>query len=407
MAITATTTLRQSQCAFRLGNNPTISGPMLILSLFDATGKTFIKNWQFDQSSHIQIGRDPENQVVIDDPLVSRFHADLQANNQWQLISHGTNGTFVNGQKVEQAILVSGNMLQLGAGGPLLRFETVGAIHCQHQGNTPDRLFCVHCGQPILVVKTIRDYQILKPLGQGGMGSTYLAWNQQRMLVLKEMNAEVANNTKAQELFEREAKILSTLQHSGIPRYQDFFAEAGKRYLAMDLVHGQDLERYVISKGPVTLQQAIEWVLQLCEILTYIHSQRPPLIHRDVKPANLLVSNVGQRIFLIDFGAVKESGSVGSTRIGAPDYMAPEQNQGKPVTQSDIYALGPTILFLVTGENPSKYLTLTTKGYEFSVSNVPTITPQLADVIHKMSADRASERYATAAAAAIALQNCL
>jgi serine/threonine protein kinase, bacterial len=227
------------------------------------------------------------------------------------------------------------------------------------------------------------------------------------MLVLKEMNAEVANNTKAQELFEREAKILSTLQHSGIPSYQDFFAEAGKRYLAMDLVHGQDLERYIINKGPVTIQQASEWMLQLCEILTYIHSQRPPLIHRDVKPANLLVSNVGQQIFLIDFGAVKESGSVGSTRIGAPDYMAPEQNQGKPVTQSDIYALGPTILFLVTGENPSKYLTLTAKGYEFSVKNVPTITPKLADVIHKMSADRASERYATAAEAAIALKSCL
>jgi serine/threonine protein kinase, bacterial len=257
------------------------------------------------------------------------------------------------------------------------------------------------------VVKTIRDYQVLKPLGQGGMGSTYLAWNQQKMLVLKEMNADVANNTKAQELFEREAKILSTLQHAGIPRYQDFFAEAGKRYLAMDLVHGQDLEHYIINKGPVTIQQAITWMLQLCEILTYIHSQQPPLIHRDIKPANLLMSNVGQQIFLIDFGAVKESGSLGSTRIGAPDYMAPEQNQGKPVTQSDIYALGPTMVFLVTGENPSKYLTLTSKGYEFSVKNVPTITPQLADVIHKMSADRAIDRYPTANAAAIALQSCL
>jgi serine/threonine protein kinase, bacterial len=383
---------------------------MLILSLFDATGKTFIKSWQFDQSSHIRIGRDLDNQVVIDDPLVSRFHAELQASSQWQLTNHGTNGTLINGQKVDRATLVSGNMLQLGSGGPVLRFEaTAGSsgINCQHQGNTPDRLFCIHCGQPITVLKNIRDYQVLKPLGQGGMGSTYLAWNQQKMLVLKEMNAEVINNIKAQELFEREAKILSTLQHPGIPRYQDFFAAAGKRYLAMDLVHGQDLERYVISKGPVTLQQAIEWMLQLCEILTYIHSQQPPLIHRDVKPANLLVSNVGQQIFLIDFGAVKESGSAGSTRIGAPDYMAPEQNQGKPVTQSDLYALGPTILFLVTGENPSKYLTLTAKGYEFSVKNVPTITPKLAKVIHKISADRVTERYATAAEVAIALKSCL
>jgi serine/threonine protein kinase, bacterial len=381
---------------------------MLILSVFDATGKILIENWQFDQSSHVRIGRDPENQVVIDDPLVSRFHAELQAGQHWQLTSHGTNGTFVNGQKVDRAILVSGNILQLGAGGPVVRVELIGGNNnCQHQGNTPDRLFCIHCGQPVSIIKTIHNYQILKPLGQGGMGSTYLAWDQQKMLVLKEMNAEVANNTKAQELFEREAKILSTLQHKGIPRYQDFFTEAGKRYLAMDLVHGQDLEHFIINKGPVNPTQAIEWMLQLCEILTYIHSQQPPLIHRDVKPANLLVSNVGQQISLIDFGAVKESGSVGSTRIGAPDYMAPEQNQGKPVTQSDLYALGPTILFLVTGENPSKYLTLTAKGYEFSVKNVPTITPQLAEVIHKISAGRSSERYATAAEVAIALKKCL
>jgi serine/threonine protein kinase, bacterial len=382
---------------------------MLILSLFDATGQKLIKQWQFDRSRQIRIGRDPENQVVVDDPLVSRFHAELVAGKEWQLTSSGTNGTFIQGQKVDRAVLAHGDVLQLGAGGPLLRFEpvvtSIGA--CQHQGNTPDRLFCIHCGQPIVVVKTIRNYQILKPLGQGGMGSTYLAWDDQKMLVLKEMNAEVINNPKAQELFEREAKILSTLKHPGIPEYQDFFAEGGKRYLAMDLIHGQDLERYIISRGPVTLQQAIEWMLQLCDILSYIHSQHPPLIHRDVKPANLLVSNVGKQIYLIDFGAVKESGSVGSTRIGAPDYMAPEQNQGKPVTQSDLYALGPTILFLVTGENPSKYLTLTPKGYEFSVKNVPTITPQLADVIHKMSADRSIDRYLTAAEVAAALRKCL
>jgi serine/threonine protein kinase, bacterial len=374
---------------------------MLILSLFDSSGQKLIKQWQFDQSRHIRIGRDPENQVVVDDPLVSRFHAELTVSSQWQLTSHGTNGTFISGQKVDRAILVNGNILQLGAGGPQLRIEIVNAVgSCQHLDNTPDRLFCVHCGQPIVVMKTIRNYQVLKPLGQGGMGSTYLAWADHKMLVLKEMNAEVINNTKAQELFEREAKILSTLQHPGIPRYQDFFSAAGKRYLAMDLVHGQDLERYIINRGPVTLRQAIEWMLQL-------HSQHPPLIHRDVKPANLLVSNVGQQIFLIDFGAVKESGSAGSTRIGAPDYMAPEQNQGKPVTQSDLYALGPTMLFLVTGENPSKYLTLTPQGYEFSVKSVPTITPELAEVIHKISADRSSNRYSTAAEVATALRRCL
>jgi serine/threonine protein kinase, bacterial len=381
---------------------------MVILTLFDSSGQELLKQWQFDQSRQIRIGRDPENQVVINDPLVSRFHADLVVGGQWQLTSHGTNGTFINGAKVDQAILVNGSTMQLGVGGPVLRFEADEITGgCQHQGNTPDRLFCIHCGQPIKIVKTVRDYQILKPLGQGGMGSTYLAWTGQKMLVIKEMNAEVINNPKAQELFEREAKILSGLHHPGIPKYHDFFYEAGKRYLAMELVHGQDLEHYIIQRGPVSPPVAIKWVLQLCEILDYIHAEQPPLIHRDVKPANLLVSNVGQQIYLIDFGAVKESGSIGSTRIGAPDYMAPEQNQGKPVIQSDLYALGPTLIFLVTGENPSKYLTLTPTGYQFSVSNVPTITPALAQVIHKISAERIADRYPQAKAVAAALKTCL
>jgi serine/threonine protein kinase, bacterial len=381
---------------------------MLILTLFDSSGQELLRQWQFDQSRQIRIGRDPENQVVINDPLVSRFHADLIVSSQWQLTSHGTNGTFVNGQKVDRAVLVNGTILQLGVGGPVLRFESTETNGgCQHQGNTPDRLFCIHCGQPISIVKTVRNYQILKPLGQGGMGSTYLAWTGQKMLVIKEMNAEVINNPKAQELFEREAKILRSLHHLGIPQYHDFFYEAGKRYLAMELVHGQDLEHYIIQRGPVPLKVAIEWTLQLCEILAYIHDEKPPLIHRDVKPANLLVSNVGQQIYLIDFGAVKESGSVGSTRIGAPDYMAPEQNQGKPVIQSDLYALGPTLIFLVTGENPSKYLTLTPTGYQFSVANVPTITPKLAEVIHQVSAERIADRYPNATVFAAALKKCL
>jgi serine/threonine protein kinase, bacterial len=381
---------------------------MVILSLLDpATGQVF-KQWQFDQSTKIRLGRAPDNQVVIDHPLVSRFHAEIVHDSQhWQIVNHGTNGTLLNELPVDRAILTHGAAFQLAPQGPVIKFEYVNnKTLCQHQGNPPHQLFCIHCGQPVSIVKTVRNYQILRILGQGGMGTTYLAWTGHKLLVLKEMNADMAQQTKAQELFEREAKILRTLQHPGIPQYQDFFWENGQRYLAMELVHGQDLEKYIYQHGPVTIAQAKNWMIQLCQILTYIHSQQPPLIHRDVKPANLLITNVDQKICLIDFGAVKEIGSVGSTRIGAPDYMAPEQNQGKPVVQSDLYAIGPTIIFLTTGRNPSEFLQLTKDGYQFNVTHVPTITPQVAQLISKVTAAVVIDRYPTARNLAEALANC-
>ena len=85
----------------------------------------------------------------------------------------------------------------------------------------------------------------------------------------------------------------------------------------------------------------------------------------------------GSRIFLLDFGAVKEIGTLGGTKIGAPDYMAPEQNNGQPCTQSDLYAIGPTLIFLLTGRNPAEFLELQPDGYRFNVSSIPTITPQV------------------------------
>jgi serine/threonine protein kinase, bacterial len=138
--------------------------------------------------------------------------------------------------------------------------------------------------------------------------------------------------------------------------------------------------------------------------LGYIHQQQPPLIHRDVKPANILVRKIDRRIFLLDFGAVKEIGTLGGTKIGAPDYMAPEQNTGQPCTQSDLYAIGPTLIFLLTGRNPADFLELYPDGYRFNVSSVPTITPELQALIDKVTQRRSRDRYLTAADLAQALQ---
>ena len=262
---------------------------------------------------------------------------------------------------------------------------------------------------------------MLRILGQGGMGTTYLAWNptsknshggniassgKPQLLVLKEMNAQLAKVPKAQELFEREAHTLKTLHHQGIPKYYDFFVESGKKYLAMELIHGQNLEQLVYQKGPCTPAVAIAWMLQTCEVLNYIHSQNPPLIHRDIKPANLMLRSVDNRIVVLDFGAVKETGTAFATRIGAEGYCAPEQERGHPVTMSDLYAIGPTLIFLLTGEAPFKFYRPHNNGYQFQLESVPTITPQLRAVIERVTEHHPSDRYSTASQLAAALSAC-
>lgn len=417
---------------------------MVTLTLLHPQASTPLQQWSFQSKSTIRIGRSPDNDVILNDPLVSRHHLELKltpgkSGDSWQLVNQGTNGTFLNGILVMKSPVPDDALIRLAREGPLLKFTInespapdptpapiplaeeqsnvpqLESNTCTHQGNSPANLFCMHCGQPLVPVqRVIRRYQVLRTLGQGGMGTTYLAWDnlarlesRPGLLVLKEMNADMAQISKAQELFEREARTLKSLNHSGIPKYYDFFVEGGKKYLAMGLIHGQDLEQRILNLGPVTVQQAIKWMIQTCDILGYIHSCEPPLIHRDIKPANLMVRHLDNQIVVLDFGAVKEIGTAPGTRIGAEGYSAPEQDRGNPVTQSDLYAIGPTLIFLLTGVAPLKFFRRFGSGYGFDVSSIPTITPQLREVIERVCEPRVRDRYQTAQELSQDLAACL
>ncbi len=406
---------------------------MVILTLLKSQGHTAIQQWNFPQQAIIRIGRAGDNHIILEDyPEISRYHLELKKidNSSWQLLSKGTNGTFLNGILTTQGLLTNGSIIQLAKKGPIFRFQIQSArkktgsafpncplTHqpCRNLPKPPKHLFCIHCGYPLVEKEQfIRHYQILRTLGKGGMGTTYLAWDQHsqksdspHLLVLKEMNADMAAIAKAQELFEREARILKTLDHPGIPNYYNFFVEKGKKYLAMELIHGQNLEERIYKTGPVAPQQAIEWMIQTCDILGYLHSLQPPLVHRDVKPANLMARNLDGSIVLLDFGAVKEIGTPSGTRIGAEGYSSPEQDRGKPCPQSDLYAIGPTLIFLLTGEAPLKYYRDLGNSYGFDLKNIPTITPVLSRVIKKTCERKLSERYQTAKELAEALAQCI
>jgi serine/threonine protein kinase, bacterial len=419
----------------------TNSNPLVTLTLLDFPADTPLEQWSFDRRVAIRLGRAADNDVVIDHELVSRYHVELLPGNfaqgeGWQVVNQGVNGTFLNDVLVSRAALPGEGLLQLAKEGPVLQFRIAalssatstgtasqnvslgndsGNKKCSHEGNAPTNLFCIHCGELLAPVQeSIASYQVLRPLGQGGMGITYLAVEPlatdrgSTLLVLKEMNADLAEVPKAQELFTREARILQGLDHPGIPKYYASLMEQDKKYLAMELIHGEDLEARVVRSGAVGMSQSIAWMQQTCQILHYLHSQTPPLIHRDIKPANLMVRHVDNQVVLLDFGAVKEIGTTLKTRIGAEGgYSAPEQNQGNPCPQSDLYALGVTLIFLLTGKSPLNFYFKLDDIDGFDLQNIPTISPQLRDLINHLTQVQPSDRPQTALEVAQVLEQCL
>ena len=147
-------------------------------------------------------------------------------------------------------------------------------------------------------------------------------------------------------------------------------------------------------------------MIQACDVLDYLHSHPVPIIHRDIKPSNLLVQALTNRIVVLDFGAVKAAGVHSGTRIGAEGYSAPEQTRGRPVPQSDLYAIGTTLTFLLTGENPQQLYKRSADDYRL-VARHPAIFPRLRQVIERVTATRPLDRYRTSKDLAQALADCL
>ncbi|HFD38693.1 MAG TPA: serine/threonine protein kinase [Anaerolineae bacterium] len=199
-------------------------------------------------------------------------------------------------------------------------------------------------------------YQIINRLGQGGMGAVYLAHDLRlgKRVAIKET---LDVSPQAQQQFGREARFLARLQHPRLPRVTDSFAQTGRYYLVMDYVPGHDLEAWGRQHGPASPAQALTWADQVLDALTYLHRQSPPIIHRDVKPANVKITPDGQAV-LVDFGIAKELVPGQYTLTGAqalsPGYAPPEQYaaQGQTDARTDIYGLGATLYFLLTGAAP-------------------------------------------------------
>jgi predicted Ser/Thr protein kinase len=198
-------------------------------------------------------------------------------------------------------------------------------------------------------------YKVCKQLGFGGFSAVYLARRKGAgFVVLKECAIPNSNENaeRAAAMFEREAEILRRLSHPNIAAVSDSFVEDGRQYIVMQHIEGIDLGRFILQHGPQSSEVVAGWLRQVANAAKYLHEQEPPIVHRDLTPDNLLLRPDGT-VVLIDFGAAKEIvGSLSGTIIGKQAYVAPEQFKGKACPKSDVYSMGATAFFLLTGREP-------------------------------------------------------
>lgn len=295
----------------------------------------------------------------------------------------------------------------------------------------------LHQGRKLLAGRpdqlVIGPYLITDKLGEGGMGKVYKATHRRlnRVVALKVLRSTVMNDPRVLKRFHREAQAAARLEHPNIVRIYDAHEENGQHYLVMEFINGMDLCQLVQENGTLPVYLACEYIRQAAIGLQHAHEQG--LIHRDIKPANLLLSSDSTQsdaisphgvVKILDMGlarpslesGIEESGTSvtqDGTVVGTPDFMAPEQAKNSKTVdgRADIYSLGCTLYFLLTGKPPFGGETTMEKLLAHQAEEPPSITvvrpdtpPALVDVLACLMAKHPGGRFPTAAAVAAALE---
>lgn len=237
--------------------------------------------------------------------------------------------------------------------------------------------------------------EVIRQLAFGGLSAIYLVQDKQsELVVLKEAvvpdKADEEMRAAAERHLLKEAELLSRFRHEGAAKVIDHFIENGRHYLKLEYINGSDLRQYIKQHGPLDEDNTIEWGLQILEVLEALHKQDPPILHRDLTPENIVFAK--GKITVIDFGAANEFvGSATGTVVGKQCYMPAEQLRGKSSIQSDIYAFGCTLYYLLCGKDP----------LPLSVSrpseNSCSLSQELDDLIARCTAFEPSDRPTSAA----------
>jgi WD40 repeat protein/Tfp pilus assembly protein PilF len=256
----------------------------------------------------------------------------------------------------------------------------------------------------------IGAYRVIRTLGRGGMGVTFEAerLNDGLRVALKELQLSRVDDWKVLELFEREARVLSNITHPNVPAYIDHFKidtpDGPTFYLVQQLATGRSLAQRATDGWRADEATAKRVAEALLDVLEYLHARNPPVFHRDIKPQNVLLDELG-KVWLVDFGSVRDvykTTAGGSTVAGTFGYMAPEQLRGVARPESDLYGLGATILFMLSGQSPGDMPQVKLRiDFERRVRLSPPMRAWLA----KMLEPAPEDRFPTARRAILALRD--
>ena len=265
----------------------------------------------------------------------------------------------------------------------------------------------------MLVPETILQgrYRILRQLGQGGMGAVYEAVDE-RLDTTVALKETLFTDERLRKQFEREARLLARMHHPALPRVSDHFSENSGQFLVMQFIPGDDMSEMLTQRrGPFPADQVLNWADQLLDALDYLHTQEPPIIHRDIKPQNLKLTARGQ-VILLDFGLAKgQVSEISRVTTSAsifgytPNYAPLEQVQGLGTdVRSDIYSLSATLYHLITGVKRPDALTraaaiVNGESDPLKPANEvqQTVSPQIAAVLQRGMAQNREQRFPSAA----------
>ncbi|MEH2317542.1 serine/threonine-protein kinase [Nostoc sp.] len=297
-------------------------------------------------------------------------------------------------------------------------FETVKLLESGESGDTYLLTGAIHNRyQDSIARKRLRNrFEIVKQLGSGGSGDTYLAIDLdlpgQPHCVVKHFHPKDPNPAIlpiAKSLFDREAEVLYQLgnDHDQIPRLFAHFDEDGDFYLVQEFIDGHALTQEIVAGQRLSENAVLNLLKEILEVLDFVHQHN--IIHRDIKPQNLMRRHSDQKIVLIDFGSIKKIGALGAgltIAVGTPGYMPSEQAKGKPKLCSDIYAVGIIGIQALTGLIPEQLQEDPNTG-EVIWRDQAQVSDAVANILDTMVCDRYNQRYQSAAEALQALNSDL
>jgi serine/threonine protein kinase len=289
--------------------------------------------------------------------------------------------------------------------------------------NRPGARYCASCQAPLSLTSAQLQpgqilangaYRVVRALGKGGMGAVWLVAQTRafdRLAVLKEVidyfdPSDTVERQKALDRFEAEARTLGDLKHPGIPDLYAYFSERGHNYLVMEYIEGPDLRQgltredadtgRILPGGPLPADAVLRYTAQVAEVLEYLATQQPPVIHNDIKPGNIIIDEHSSRAVLVDFGTARtrylaaQDPAAGGPNpaqaeiYGTVGYAAPELFQGHSESRSDVYSLAATAYHLLTDDDP--------RDHPMQFPHLDTLPPPLADLLRRALAHEVKDR---------------